>query len=92
MSIDITKPRLFGRGEQGCRRQKKCDFWKNGDLVGVISEPGCCASPDIDRLRNKWKQEDPLLELVVFKMINNSREDAFRGRSRPHVRVSHNSA
>ena len=58
----------------------------------VVSETGCGASPDRDRLRNRWKQEDPRLELVVFNMINSLGEEAFRGGSCSYVRDFHNSA
>ena len=47
--------------------------------MGVISETGCSASPDGDLLRNRWKPEDLLLEVVVFGMLSNSAEGDFKG-------------
>ena len=80
-------------GYQLCRQEtKKCDFWQDGDLVGVISETGCSASPDGDLLRNRWKPEDVLLEVFVFKMLSNLAEGDFIGCRCPYMHESYASA
>ena len=57
----------------------------------VVSETGCDASPDKELLRNRWNQEDLLLEWVVFEMVNKPREDAFTGVACPYVHDFHKS-